>query len=83
MMNLARQVLWRTGLGFMLLVGLIGWPLLLGEAGTKSATPSTLRVTPEFHDFGVVKRLGGLVQTTFVVHNQGNTPLKIRRIWTS
>lgn len=38
MMTLSRQVRWRTGLGFMLLVALVGWPLLCGKGATTPAT---------------------------------------------
>lgn len=55
----------------------------MGGIGASGATDSALQVSPKFHDFGAVKRLGGEVQTTCMVYNQGHAPIKIRRIWTS
>ncbi|MGH8071843.1 MAG: hypothetical protein ACRERE_42735 [Candidatus Entotheonellia bacterium] len=67
----------------MILVGLFVWPLILADIGAGAVTDSGLRVSPHAHNFGAVNRLGGHVHTGFVVHNQGDTPIKIRRIWTS
>jgi hypothetical protein len=67
----------------MMLLGLLLWPLSHGVQEVRAATDATLQVTPHAHDFGVVKRLGGEVHTTFTVRNQGEAPIKIRRIWTS
>jgi hypothetical protein len=64
-------------------MGLFTWLMLLGGMEATGATDSALQVSPVFHDFGVVKRLDGEVYTTFTVHNQGDVPIKIRRIWTS
>jgi hypothetical protein len=73
--------LWRTG--GVIFLGLCAWLLLFGGPGARAGTAAALRVSPESHDFGAVKRLGGEVETTFALHNQGDGPLKIRRIWTS
>jgi hypothetical protein len=67
----------------MIMLGLLLWPLSLGMLVAGAATDSALRVAPHAHDFGPVKRLGGEVHITFIVHNQGDTPIKLRRIWTS
>ena len=74
---------WVRGLGAMLLLGLVAWPLLWGGARARAGTEVGLQVSPASYDFGRVKRLGGLVQTTFTLHAQGETPLVLRRIWTS
>ena len=66
----------------LMLIGLCTWPLLLGVAGA-GTTPSGLQVSPEAYDFGPVKRMGGKVQTTFTLRNQGETALTIHRLWTS
>ena len=57
--------------------------LLVTSIAGSVAEDSALKVSPDSHDFGPVKRLGGQVHTTFTVHNQGAAPLHIRRIWTS
>ncbi|HXH13330.1 MAG TPA: hypothetical protein VNP04_26580 [Alphaproteobacteria bacterium] len=67
----------------VMVVGLLLWPLYHGVQEVGAATDATLQVTPQAHDFGEVKRLGGEVQTTFTVRNGGEAPIKIRRIWTS
>jgi hypothetical protein len=74
---------WVRGLRTMLLLGLVAWPLIWGGAQVRAGTEGGLQVSPASHDFGRVKRLGGLVQTTFTLHAQGETPLVLRRIWTS
>jgi hypothetical protein len=74
---------WVRGLGAMLLLGLVAWPLLWGGAQAGAGTEASLQVNPVSYDFGRVKLLGGLVQTTFTLHAQGETPLVLRRIWTS
>jgi hypothetical protein len=70
-------------LSALLLVGFLIWPVLFGGVGANAGSGASLQVRPESYDFGEVKRLGGQVQTTFVIHYQGDAPLKIRRIWTS
>jgi hypothetical protein len=72
-----------VGLGLVLLIGLAAWPLLWREDQARAGTEVGLQVSPASYDFGRVKRLGGVVQTTFTLHYQGETPLTIRRIWTS
>jgi hypothetical protein len=72
-----------AGMGYVILIGLVAWPLLWGRAGASVGTEEGLRVSPASYDFGRVKRLGGVVQTTFTLHYQGATPLMLRRIWTS
>jgi hypothetical protein len=67
----------------MLLLGLVAWPLLWTPAPACAEAEAGLQVSPASYDFGRVKRLGGLVQTTFTLHAQGETPLVLRRIWTS
>ena len=67
----------------MLLFGVVVWPLIWGGAPARAGTEAGLQVSPTSYDFGRVKRLGGLVQTTFTLHAQGETPLVLRRIWTS
>jgi hypothetical protein len=74
---------WVRGLGAMLLLGLSACPLIWGGAQARAATEAGLQVNPASYDFGRVKRLGGLVQTTFTLHARGETPLVLRRIWTS
>jgi hypothetical protein len=74
---------WWAGLGSVILIGLVAWLLLWGRAGARAGTEAGLQVSPASYDFGRVKRLGGVVQTTFALHYQGETPLTVRRIWTS
>jgi hypothetical protein len=57
-----------TGMGAVILIGLVAWPLLWGGAGARAGTEPGLRVSPASYDFGRVKRLGGVVQTTFTLH---------------
>ena len=70
-------------LGCLVLIGVFTWPVLFGGVGASAGPGASLQISPESYDFGEVKRLGGQVQTTFVIRYQGGTPLKIRRIWTS
>jgi hypothetical protein len=72
-----------VGMGYVILIGLVAWPLLWGRAGARAGTEAGLQVSPASYDFGRVKRLGGVVQTTFTLHYQGATSLTLRRIWTS
>jgi hypothetical protein len=72
-----------AGMGSVILIGLVAWPLLWGRAGARAGTEAGLQVNPASYDFGRVKRLGGVVQTTFTLLYQGETPLTLRRIWTS
>jgi hypothetical protein len=72
-----------AGLGSVILIGLVMWPLLWRGAWARAGTETDLTWSPTSHDFGRVKRLGGAVQTTFTLHYQGETPLTLRRIWTS
>ena len=72
-----------TGMGSVILIGFVAWLLLWGGAGASAGTEAGLQVNPASYDFGRVKRLGGVVQTTFTLHAQGETPLVLRRIWTS
>jgi hypothetical protein len=74
---------WVRDLGAMLLLGFVTWPLIWGGAPARAGTESDLQVSPVSYDFGRVKRLGGLVQTTFTLRARGETPLVLRRIWTS
>jgi hypothetical protein len=67
----------------LILVGLLTWLILMGGTAARAGTESSLLVSPGSHDFGAVKRLGGQVHTSFMVHVQGDVPIKIRRIWTS
>jgi hypothetical protein len=67
----------------MLLFSFVVWPLIWRGAPAHAGTEAGLQVSPTSYDFGRVKRLGGLVQTTFTLHAQGETPLVLRRIWTS
>jgi hypothetical protein len=72
-----------AGLRAVLLLGLVAGPLLWGGAGARAGTEAGLTWSPASYDFGRVKRLGGVVQTTFTLHYQGEMPLTLRRIWTS
>lgn len=72
-----------AGIGSVILISLVAWPLLWGRAGARAGTEASFQVSPASYDFGRVKRLGGVVQTTFALHYQGETPLTLRRIWTS
>jgi hypothetical protein len=67
----------------LILISFLTWILLVGGVYAAAATDSTLRVSPETHDFGAVKRLGDQVHTSFTVRVEGSTPITIRRIWTS
>jgi hypothetical protein len=82
-MKVTHERSWARGSGRLLFIGCFIWPILMGGTGANGATSSALQVSPHSHDFGAVHRLGGHVHTSFVVHNQGDTPIKIRRIWTS
>ena len=70
-------------IGSVILTGLVAGSLLWGVAGTSARTEVSLQVNPTSYDFSRVKRLGGVVQTTFTLHYQGEIPLTLRRIWTS
>jgi hypothetical protein len=72
-----------AGLRAVLLLGLVAGPLLWGGAGARAGTEAGLTWSPASYDFGRVKRLGGVVQTTFTLRYQGEMPLTLRRIWTS
>jgi hypothetical protein len=74
---------WVAGLRAVLLLGLVAGPLLWGGAGACAGPEAGLTWSPASYDFGRVKRLGGVVQTTFTLHYQGEMPLTLRRIWTS
>jgi hypothetical protein len=76
---------WPWGVGYrrLILLGFLAWLILIGGITARAATNSALRVSPLSHDFGAVRRLGGEVHTRFMVHVQGDAPIKIRRIWTS
>jgi hypothetical protein len=74
---------WVRGLRAMLLLGLVAWPLLWAPTLARTEDAAGLQVSPPAYDFGRVKRLGGLVQTAFTLHARGETPLVLRRIWTS
>jgi hypothetical protein len=76
------QAFWPKNIGRLMLISLCAWLLLLGVVGAGTTSPP-LQVSPELHDFGAVKRMGGKVQTTFTLRNQGETALTIRRLWTS
>jgi hypothetical protein len=67
----------------MLLLGLLACPLLWVPAPTHAQAEASLQVIPTSYDFGRVQRLGGLVHTTFTLRAGGETPLVLRRIWTS
>jgi hypothetical protein len=82
-MKVTRERPWAKWFGRLIFIGLGAWLILMAVVGTSGATGSALQVSPLLHDFGAVKRLGGEVQTIFMVHNQGDAPIKIRRIWTS
>jgi hypothetical protein len=83
MMKVTSAKLRAEGYGCLILMGLFTWLILMGGTTARAGTESSLLVSPAFHDFGAVKRLGGEVHTSFMVHVQGDTPIKIRRIWTS
>jgi hypothetical protein len=82
-MQVTRGKLRAEGYGCLILLGLITWLILMGGTATRAGTESLLLVSPASHDFGPVKRLGGEVHTSFMVHVQGDAPINIRRIWTS
>jgi hypothetical protein len=82
-MQVTRERPWTKGFGRLICIGLFTWLLLLGGMGVSEAMDSALQVSPLLHDFGAVKRLGGQVHTSFIVHVEGDTAIKIRRIWTS
>lgn len=78
--------------------GIIHWMEdgLPTESGSSLAAPQTPTATQnetenapkisfdrESHDFGEVKQLGGLVETSFAVRNEGKSDLKIGTITTS
>ena len=82
-MLVRRENSWAKGFGCLIFIGLFTSSLLLAGMEARGAMDSALQVSPVVHDFGAVKRLGGRVYTSFIVHNQGETPINIRRIWTS
>jgi hypothetical protein len=82
-MQVTREKLCAEGYRCLILLGLFSWLILMGGTATRAGTESLLMVSPGSHDFGAVKRLGGQVHTSFMVHVQGDAPIKIRRIWTS
>ena len=82
-MRVTRKKLRAEGYGYLMLLGLCTWLILMGGTAAGAGTESLLPVSPGSQDFGAVKRLGGQVHTSFMVHVQGDAPIKIRRIWTS
>jgi hypothetical protein len=72
-----------VGLGSLILVSLVVGLLLWGASEVRAETEGSLTWSPASHDFGRVKRLGGMVSTTFTLRYQGETALVLRRIWTS
>jgi hypothetical protein len=82
-MKVTSEKLRAEGYGCLILLGLFTWLILMEGTVARAGTESLLLVSPGSHDFGAVKRLGGQVHTSFMVHVQGDTPIKIRRIWTS
>ena len=82
-MTVTRAKICGEGYGCLILMGLFTWLILMGGTAARAGTESSLLVSPGSHDFGAVKRLGGQVHTSFMVHVQGDAPIKIRRIWTS
>jgi hypothetical protein len=82
-MKVTNAKLRAAGYGCLILMGIFTWLILMGGMAARAGTESSLLVSPASHDFGAVKRLGGQVHTSFMVHVQGDAPIKIRRIWTS
>lgn len=82
-MKIMRTRPWVEWCGRLMLIGILTWFVLAGGTAARAAKDTALLVTPQSYDFGVVKWLGGQVQTSFDIHYRGDTPLKIRRIWTS
>ncbi len=72
-----------AGLRAIILIGLVAWALLWEGAVTHAETEGSLTSIPASYDFGRVPRLGGMVQTTFMLRAHGELPLTLRRIWTS
>lgn len=82
-MRVTREKLRTENYGCLVLLGLCIWLILMGGTAAGAETESLLLVSPGSHDFGEIHRLGGDVHTSFMVHVQGDRPIKIRRIWTS
>jgi hypothetical protein len=82
-MTVTGEKLRTEGYGFLIFIGLFTWLILMGGTAARAGTEASLLVSPGSHDFGTVKRLGGHVHTSFIVHVEGDNPIKIRRIWTS
>jgi hypothetical protein len=82
-MKVTREKLCTEQYRCLMLLGLCIWLMLMGGTAARAETESLLLVSPGSHDFGAVNRLGGHVHTSFMVHVQGDRPIKIRRIWTS
>jgi hypothetical protein len=82
-MKLTRETLRAEEYKCLMLLGLCTWFMLMGGTAARAETESLLLVSPGSYDFGEIHRLGGDVHTSFMVHVQGDRPIKIRRIWTS
>lgn len=72
-----KRILWVTVLTAVLGGG--AWAV----AGRPSGPDRALVVRPEVSDLGTVKRLGGVVTTTFDVWNPGVRDLTVKSITTS
>jgi hypothetical protein len=82
-MTVTGERLWAERYRCLILIGFCTWLILMGGTAARAGTESSLLVSPGSHDCGTVKRLGGHVHTSFIVHVEGDNPIKIRRIWTS
>ena len=82
-MKVTREKLRAEKYGCLMLLGLCTWLILMGGTAARAETESLLLVSPGSHDFGAVNRLGGHVHTSFMVRVQGDSPIKLRRIWSS
>ena len=82
-MRATREEYRPQGHGRLTITVLLSGLLLITSMAGSGAEDAALKVSPDSYDFGPVKRLGGQVHTTFMVYNQGNVPIHIRRIWTS
>lgn len=60
-----------------------GAPADTTPAGRNTDAASALQVVPASYDFGVINKIGGVVQTTFAIENNSDDEISITEITTS
>lgn len=65
-----------------------GFPTVSGKMAKtlesdKRSTVSSIRIQPSEYEFGVIRKEGGIVETTFSLSNEGNKEVRIEEVSTS